>query len=232
MSDWTLEPNRYLSKDELGALLRRAEELRTLGVSKNRKQPIRDWMIINLALYSGLRVSEMAALKVTECYVGRGHSELHVRRGKGGKQRVVKIGDHLKQCLRWYIRWKAQQGELHPDSHLLRSQRSEKMCRGAIFYRWKAHCPNHRTHDARHSFGTLLLEAAGGNLRVVQKALGHSRITTTSVYADVVDEKIQESMHAMDRLARQAMKPGRNPQPGRLVVENVEAAPQFDGLTD
>jgi hypothetical protein len=35
MNEWTLEPSRYLSKDELGKLLRRAEELRQLGVSKN-----------------------------------------------------------------------------------------------------------------------------------------------------------------------------------------------------
>ena len=145
-----------------------------------------------------------------------------MRNGKGGKQRVVKIGDHLKKCLRWYIRWKAQQGELSPDAYLLRSQRSEKMSRGAIWYRWKAYCPEHRVHDARHSFGTLLLEASGRNLRVVQKALGHARITTTTVYADVVDEKTRESMKAMDQLARQTMKPSRNPQPGRMAVEALE----------
>lgn len=226
MNELVLAPDRYLSKDELGTLLRRAEELRGLGVAKNRKQPIRDWMIIQLAIYSGLRVSELAALKVTDCYIGYGRAELLVRRGKGGRQRSVKIGDHLKTCLRWYIRWKAQQGELHPEAHLLRSQRTEKMSRGAVWYRWKAHCPGHRVHDARHSFGTLLLEASGGNLRVVQKALGHSRITTTSVYAAVVDEKMRQSMKAMDRLTRQAMKPRRNPQPGRLVLDDV------DGVAD
>jgi site-specific recombinase XerD len=224
VNEWTLEPSRYLSKDELGKLLRRAEELRQLGASKNRKQPIRDWLIINLAIYSGLRVSELAALQVADCFIGYGRADLVVRRGKGGKPRTVRIGDHLKQCLRWYIRWKAQQGELHPESYLLRSQRSEKMTRGAVWYRWKAHSPAHRAHDARHSFGTLLLEASGGNLRVVQKALGHARITTTTVYADVVDSQVRESMQAMDRLARAAMKPKRNPQPGRLVVADMDEA--------
>jgi integrase len=98
----------------------------------------------------------------------------------------------------------------------------EKMGRGGIWYRWKTYCPEHRVHDARHSFGTLLLEASGGNLRVVQKALGHSRITTTTVYADVVDEKTRESMKAMDHLARSTMKSLRNPQPGRLAMASVE----------
>lgn len=58
---------------------------------------------------------------------------------------------------------------------------------------------------------------------MVQKALGHARITTTTVYADVVDSQVRESMQAMDRLARAAMKPKRNPQPGRLVVDMAEA---------
>ena len=222
MKEWSLQPDRYLSKEELGKLLRKAEELRSLGVAKGKKQPIRDWLIIQLAIYSGLRVSEIAALRVTDCFIGYGRAELLVRRGKGGKQRVVKIGDHLKKCLRWYIRWKSQEGELSAEAYLLRSQRMEKMGRGGIWYRWKTYCPEHRVHDARHSFGTLLLEASGGNLRVVQKALGHSRITTTTVYADVVDEKTRESMKAMDHLARSTMKPVRNPQPGRLAMASVE----------
>jgi len=231
MKEWVLQPDRYLSKEELGKLLRKAEELRSLGVAKGQHQSIRDWLIINLAIYSGLRVSELAALKVTDCFIGYGRAELLVRRGKGGKQRVVKIGDHLKKCLRWYIRWKAQQGELNPDAYLFRSQRSEKMSRGAIWYRWKAYCPEHRVHDARHSFGTMLLEASGGNLRVVQKALGHARITTTTVYADVVDEKTRESMKAMDQLARQTMRPSRNPQPGRMTLAELDAVPDDVELT-
>jgi site-specific recombinase XerD len=230
MKEWSLAPDRYLSKDELGKLLKKAEELQSLGVSRNRKQPVRDWLIIQVAIYSGLRVSELAALKVTDCYIGYGRADLLVRRGKGGRQRVVKIGDHLKKCLRWYIRWKAQNGELHPEAYLLRSQRSERMSRGAIWYRWKAHCPLHRVHDARHSFGTLLLEASGGNLRVVQKALGHARINTTTVYADVVDEKARESLQALDRLTRQAMRTVRNPLPGRLVMADSQTP--VDALTD
>src|ERR1017187_2587043 len=144
MKEWVLTPDRYLSKEELGKLLKKAEELRTVGVAKGRKQAVRDWVIIQVAIFSGLRVSEIAALKVTDCFIGYGHSELVVRCGKNGKQRVVKIGPELKKSLRWYIRWKAQQGELRPEAHLLRRQRSEKMTRGAIWYRWKEHCGSHR----------------------------------------------------------------------------------------
>ncbi len=68
----------------------------------------------------------------------------------------------------------------------------------------------------------MLLEASGGNLRVFQKALGHARITTTTVYADVVDEKTREGMRAMDQLAQQTMKPSRNPKPGRMAMQALE----------
>src|ERR1019366_7469106 len=127
-----------------------------------------------------------------------------------------------KKSLRWYIRWKSELGELHAESYLLRSQRSEKMTRGAIWYRWKKHCVGgHTVHHARHSFGTLLLEASGGNLRVVQKALGHSRITTTTVYADAIDQTVRDSMRAMDQLARRSMQPKRNPTPGRMNITEL-----------
>ena len=124
---------------------------------------------------------------------------------RSGKQRVVKIGKELKRDLRWYLRWKAEQGELSPDAYLFRSQRSEKLTRGAVWRRWKRHCPLHRLHDARHTNATLLLEASK-DLRLVQIQLGHSRPTTTAVYAGVVDERMTEAVNSMEQLTRSALK--------------------------
>lgn len=211
MKDWVLTPDRFLSKEEIAKLLRRAEELRSLGVAKNRKGPVRDWLIIRLALFSGLREAEMCNLQVTDCCIGYGRSELVVRRGKGGKTRVVKIGPELKRDLRWFIRWKSHQNELHPGSYLLRSQKSEKLSTSGIYRRWKKHCPgDHRLHDARHSHATTLLEATK-DLRLVQKQLGHSRPSITAIYADVVDERMQEGVAAMERLFKNA---GKRPKSG------------------
>ena len=205
MKEWILTPDRFLSKGELGKLLKRADELRSLGVSKSRKQPVRDWLVIRLALLSGLRASEVSSLQVTDCFIGYSRSELVVRNGKGGKPRVVKIGKELKRDLRWYLRWKAEQDELSPDAYLFLSQRSEKLTRGAVWRRWKRHCPLHRLHDARHTNATLLLEASK-DLRLVQKQLGHSRPTTTAVYAGVVDERMTEAVNSMEQLTRSALK--------------------------
>ena len=70
MNEWTLTPDRYLAKEEVGKLLRRAEELRTAGVAEGRRQAVRDWLIIRLALFSGLRASEICDLAVTDCHSG------------------------------------------------------------------------------------------------------------------------------------------------------------------
>ena len=209
MNDWTLTPDRYLAKEEIGKVLRRAEELRSLGVAKGRRQPVRDWIVIRLAILSGLRANEISNLKVIDLFVGYSRSEIVVRRGKGDKQRIVKIGKDLKGDLRWYIKWKSEHGELHPDAYLLRSQRSERLTRGAVWRRWKRQCPLHRLHDARHTNATLLLEASK-DLRLVQKQLGHSRPTTTAVYAGVVDERMTEAVDAMEQLARGSMRPKKS----------------------
>ena len=222
MNEWVLTPDKYLSKDELGKLLKKAEELRAVGVAQHKRQSVRDWLIIHLAIFSGARVSEISDLKVTDCFIGYGRAELMIRCGKGKKQRVVKIGEHLKKCLRWYIRWKSQEGELHPESYLLRSQRSERICRGAIWYRWKVHCPLHRVHDARHTHASLLYESSGGDLRLVQKQLGHARINTTGIYADVFSDKVKEGLKAMDVLAKKTMRPARNTTPGLMQVEGMD----------
>jgi integrase/recombinase XerD len=183
-------------------------------------------LIIRLALLSGLRASEVSSLRVTDCFIGYSRSDLVVRCGKGGKQRVVKIGPELKRDLRWYLHWKAQTGELHADAQLLRTKRSEQLTRSALWRRWNRYCPQHRLHDARHTAATLLYEASQ-DLRLVQKQLRHSRPSITAVYADVCDEKARAGVAAMEQLAKKAMKANRatrsfNPA---LVDEAAEPAP-------
>ena len=205
MKEWLITPDRFLSKNELGKLLQRADELWTIGTAKKQKQAIREWVGIRVAILSGLRASEITNLKVSECYVGYGKSEVLVRNGKGGKSRIVKIGADLKKDLRWYLKWKSEQGENDNSEYLLRSQRGNKLTANGIWRRWKAYCPNHRLHDSRHTYATMLYESSR-DIRLVQKQLGHSRITTSSVYADVCDEQAREGIDAMEKAVNHAMK--------------------------
>jgi integrase len=198
--DWELTPEKFLTTDELGRLLQKAEELWVLGETKKRKALVRDAFLIHTAIYSGLRCSEVCDLKVTDLRIGNGQAHLLVRKGKGGKQRTVHLGGGYKRTLKLFLKWKLDQGELHQDSYLLRTERSERYCASGLWRRWKKYCPK-TLHCARHTNATLLYQASGNNLRAVQRQLGHSRITTTQIYADVMPELMRESMTAMERLA-------------------------------
>ena len=220
MKEWVLTPDRFLSKDELVALLRTAEERRTLGVSGKQRQPVKDWMIIRIALLTGLRASELADLKVVDCFVGYGRSDIVVRCGKNGKSRVVKISPDLKRDIRWFLRWKAEQGELHPEAYLVKGHRRENVSRVALWKRWKKLCPQHRLHDARHTNATMLYEATT-DLRLVQRQLGHSSPSITAVYADITDTKARDGLAAMDKLMRQTVTESERP----LMDANLPSSP-------
>lgn len=64
----------------------------------------------------------------------------------------------------------------------------------------------HSIHHCRHTYGSELLAASGGNLRLVQKQLGHSKITTTQVYADVFDGEMDAAVEGMYERRRRAGK--------------------------
>ena len=199
--DWKITPEKYLNREELAALLIRADELKTIGEARGRAQPIRDWMIINTFIFTGLRRAEACDLKCVDFRIFGGNSHLLVRHGKGGKSRHVHIPKDYKKNVAWYLRWKAERGEIADEnSYFLRTERSQKYYPSGIYKRWKKHCPNHRLHDARHTNATLLYEATN-SLRLVQKQLGHASIGTTQVYADVSPEQSIAGVTAMERLA-------------------------------
>jgi integrase len=220
MNDWVLTPDNFLTKQELVALLRNAEECRARGVKRHQRQPVKDWILVRLALLSGLRASELADLRVVDCFIGYGHSEILVRRGKNGKSRVVKISPDVKRDIRWYLKWKSDQGELHPEAHLIKGHRKERVSRVALWKRWKKMCPQHRLHDSRHTNATMLYEATT-DLRLVQRQLGHSSPSITAVYADICDTKARDGLVAMDRLMRQTVTESVRP----LVDQNLPSSP-------
>jgi len=149
-----------------------------------------------------LRNSEICNLKVCDLRIGNGQSHIIVQNGKGGKTRLVHIGTEYKRFLKKYLLWKNANGELSSESYLLKSKRSERFSKSALWRRWTKYCPQKTLHSARHTFATMAYSASGQNLRLVQKQLGHSRITTTQIYADVMPEVFGEAMTAMDRQLR------------------------------
>ena len=83
--NWIITPDKYLTPEETKQLRKTCQEAATIAKSKGIQAPVRDALIIELALGSGLRVSEMANLKVEDLYLKKGQGALHVKNGKGGK---------------------------------------------------------------------------------------------------------------------------------------------------
>ncbi len=82
--NWDLPPERFLTQQEIGALLLKAHELMALGKARRRKPLVRDAIVIFTALYTGLRRAEICGLMVQDLGIGNGRSHVVVRNGKGG----------------------------------------------------------------------------------------------------------------------------------------------------
>lgn len=218
--NWELTPERFLNKEELGSLLIRMEEIKELGIAKNRPQLIRDWMTVNLFLFSGLRRFEATELQCMDFKIFGGNSHLIVRKGKGGKSRCVHLPKKFKQNIAWYFRWKAERGEItSPESYFLRTERSEKYSPSGIYKRWKKYVPNHRLHDSRHTACSMLLEATN-SLKTCQRFMGHQCVSVTSIYADVSVEQQIAGANQMESLMLASKKCKRS---SRSVAELISA---------
>ena len=187
---WVLDESKFLSTGEVKRLLHTAKTRaeRSGGTAR------RDYLIVHLALSTGLRVSEVASLKCGDIFIEDGMSSLLVRSGKGGKPRSVAFNGALKDHLVEYLHWKRENSEpVTDDAPLLASSNTGRcMTTRAIqkaFKRCAARArisPHYSMHSCRHTFACHLYKASGWNLRLVQKQLGHASIATTQVYADVM----------------------------------------------
>jgi integrase/recombinase XerD len=203
MQKWILTPDKYLKDHEIKALRAFMEDKSFVAMAKRRKKPVRDWMMIDVALSAGLRASEICNLKVRDLHIGKGESAVFVQKGKGNKDRLVVIGDKLKRHLKDFIGWKKSVGEpTNQDSFLFVSERGPGMTLSALQkrFKWWARASGlgdrYSIHSARHTYGTMLYRNTK-DLRMVQKQLGHSSCQVTEVYADVLREDTVKAVNEL-----------------------------------
>lgn len=135
-----------------------------------------------MATYSnGLRISEVVNLKITD--IDSSRWTIHIRGGKGDKDRMGGLAKRLHKTLQEY--WRAYRPKIwlfpsrkYPHQHL--SDNAARKMFHEVRKRAGIHKPC-RFHDLRHSFATHLLEA-GKDLRQIQKLMGHSSIMSTFIY--------------------------------------------------
>lgn len=154
---------------------------------------MRDLCMIELMYASGLRVSELVALKVEDINLQAGFIRVV---GKGNKERVVPLSTRTAELIREYMskeRVKFIKGG--DKGYLFLSQRGGPMTRQRFWQTLTGYAKKAgikiSPHQLRHSFATHLLEG-GADLRSVQKMLGHSDISTTQIYTKVTSERLQK----------------------------------------
>ncbi len=199
---WTLDRTKYMTAVEVTELRRVIEAKARTDLEHGRTTWPRFWMALDLALGAGLRVSEIASLRVGNLYLNNREPRLRVT-GKGGKERDVFISMDLMKHLSDYLLWKRLMAEsLEPEAFVLVSSHRKRYATRTLQYAFKvclkvAGLPDHYSiHACRHSYGTLLYRNTK-NLRLVQKQLGHSSITTSTVYADVSLEETVAAVNAL-----------------------------------
>jgi len=177
----------HLSTEEVTRLLTQPDMSRAMGV--------RDRAMIELLYSTGLRVSELVNLRLSDLQMDAGSLRCI---GKGNKERMVPMGRSAVASIEAYLRHARQtllRGKVSPYVFLNRF--GGRM--GRIGF-WKKLAEYGRKaglrlklkpHMLRHSFATHLLER-GADLRSVQLMLGHADISTTQIYTHVVKERLKE----------------------------------------
>lgn len=183
-STWLALP-KFLTVAEAEALLQAPDE--------KKPQGLRDRAMLEVLYGSGLRVTELATLKIAEINL---HDGFLVCRGKGGKERIVPLGRSSCKAIRRYL------DEVRPlvdpggREELFLSRRGRPFTRQGVWKLLRQHAAKAglsakiSPHVLRHSFATHLLER-GADLRSVQLMLGHSQITTTQIYTHVSRERLR-----------------------------------------
>jgi integrase/recombinase XerD len=173
------------------------EEVNRILKSPNLKnhQGIRDRAILELMYATGLRVSEVSFLKMSDLNLELGFVKC---KGKGSKERIVPFGKIARDFVEKYInearpKLAGSKGSLY----IFLAQGARRLSRQSIWKMIKktvklAGIKKHTSpHTLRHSFATHLLER-GADLRSVQEMLGHSSITTTQIYTHINQTRLKE----------------------------------------
>jgi site-specific recombinase XerD len=159
---------------------------------------------LSVAYGAGLRVAEVAALKVSD--IDSERMLLRVERGKGGRYRNAMLPADLLTLLREWWKVGRQQGVMHaqgwlfPGQHAMKPISTRQLHRVVVAAAQAAEITKQvGPHTLRHSFATHLLED-GVDIRVIQVLLGHTKLDTTAFYTKVATRTVRAVVSPLDRL--------------------------------
>ncbi|MBQ8193388.1 MAG: tyrosine recombinase XerD [Bacilli bacterium] len=176
----------YLTEDEIDSLL---------NINLVTCYDYRNKAMLELLYATGLRITELINLKITDVDIENCFVRVF---GKGKKERIVPVSDIALKYLIIYVKeYRNEILKSHISDYLFVSNSYKNISRQGFFKILKNECKraniekNVSPHVLRHSFATHLLKH-GADLRIIQELLGHEDISTTQIYAHLVNEKIKE----------------------------------------
>ena len=198
---------KVLSESEVDRLIEAArhnvEECKNF---RNKYRAQRLYTLLEVLYATGLRVSELVSLPATAAAPAR---EFLIVFGKGGKDRIVPISEKAQEAMQDYLTMSRSKSNSVKSKWLFPSRsKTGYYSRQAFARDLKAlaatvEISSDRVspHVLRHAFAGHLLQN-GTNLRMVQKFLGHSDISTTQIYTHVLDERLKKTVEEHHPLAK------------------------------
>ncbi|MBS7265701.1 MAG: tyrosine recombinase [Treponema sp.] len=196
---WSENPAMELDKPKAARNLPKVlsiEQIDSLldSIDKTSLSGKRDDALFELVYSCGLRISEVCTLKLANLHL---EERLILVHGKGDKERLVPFGDRAYEKLLIYLQ------EVRPElvkgrivAEVFVNYRGEAISRKGVWKRFKElealSGVEAKVHTLRHSFATHLLQG-GADLRSVQELLGHSDLSTTTIYTHVTDKQLEEA---------------------------------------
>jgi integrase/recombinase XerC/integrase/recombinase XerD len=174
---------KVLKPDEVGELLER--------IPGSTPLDLRDRALLELAYAAGLRAEELVNLDVKNLHADA--EEVRVE-GKGGRTRVVPVGEHAWRALERYLARGRTVLSAGDSDALFLSKTGKRLSTSDVRRRLKLQTRRAgiSPHTLRHSFATHLLEG-GADLRTIQELLGHSSISTTQTYTRVESKRLKKA---------------------------------------
>lgn len=173
-----------------------------LNIQLNNAYDFRNKAMLELMYSSGLRVSELVELKIKDIDLDNGYVKCF---GKGGKERIIPIGEIAVDYLKKYIyEYRDSMKKGYYTENVFLNNHGKKISRQGFFLiikeiaKEKKIEKNITPHMLRHSFATHLLNN-GADLRTIQEMLGHSSITTTQIYTNVSTDILKENYELYKR---------------------------------
>ncbi|MCK5707625.1 MAG: tyrosine-type recombinase/integrase [Candidatus Aureabacteria bacterium] len=224
---WIIGEDKIFSIEEIDRIRNVCWKLKWDGIKGKKYYLVRDWFMIQLGLFTGLRVDEMRQLKIEDIHIRGSHSSLFVKNGKGGRKRNVWINAEFKEICEEFLKLRKRFGfDDNTDCCVFVSDAGTTLSKRAIQKSFKR-CvktagltEKYSIHCLRHTYATYLLKASR-NIKLVKEQLGHSSIKTTEIYISLIKEDTKEALKNLYKVERPFIKLPKPKKKSRYRLKHI-----------